>query len=74
MRLFFNAFVYNQYFMIFVICFLYNAIKTTIFSARCLCHLESFRASRAETPAGQTNHRLRTLCIKQIQILILTLF
>ena len=26
---------------------IYNAPKTTIFSARCLCHVESFRASKA---------------------------
>ena len=29
--------IYSKYFIIFVICFIYNALKT-IFSARCLCH------------------------------------
>ena len=40
-------------------------LKQRFFSARCLCHVESLRASRAETPGGQTNRRFK--CIKQIQ-------
>ena len=38
-------------------------LKQRFISARCLSHVELLRASRAETPGGQTNWRF----IKQIQ-------
>ena len=65
-RLFFDKFLYSWYFIIFCIYSIYNALETTIFSARRLCQLESLRASKAETPGGQTNWRLSALYIKQI--------
>ena len=37
------------------------------FSARCLCHVESFRASNAKTPGGQQIGVLSALYIKQIK-------
>ena len=33
-------------------------LKQRFFPARCLCHVEPLRVSRAETPGGQTNWRL----------------
>jgi len=65
-RLFFDKFLYSWYFIIFCIYSIYNALETTIFSARRLCQLESIRASKAETPGGQTNWRLSAFYIKQI--------
>ena len=33
-------------------------LKLRFIPARCLCHVEKLRASRAETPGEQTNRRL----------------
>ena len=54
-RILFDAFVYSWYFIVFFICFIYIALKRTIFwSTRCLSHVEpcSYIESR-ETPGGQ---------------------
>ena len=43
-------------------------LKQQFFIAMCLCHVESIRASSAETPGRQTNQRFMCkLYIKQIQ-------
>ena len=51
-----SAFVYSLYFITFFIC-LY------ILSARCLCHVESFRASRADI-WRPTNRRFKSIVYK----------
>ena len=56
-----------HFFYILCTSFIYYALKTTIFSARCLCHMESLTTSKAETPGGQTNRRFKCIVIKQIQ-------
>ena len=42
-------------------------LKRQFFSARCLCNVESFRTSSAETPGGQLIGVLSALYIKQIK-------
>ena len=42
-------------------------LKRRFFSARCLYHVGSFRASRAETPGGNLIGALSALYIKQIK-------
>ena len=62
-RLFFATFVYS-YFSYYFLLLLYTMhLKQQFISARCLSHMELLRASRAETPGGQTNRGF----IKQIQ-------
>ena len=39
-------------------------LKQRFFPARCLSHVESFKASRAETPVGQTNRRFKFFVYK----------
>ena len=41
-------------------------LKRRFIPARCLCHMESFKALRAETPGGQLICVLSALYIKQI--------
>ena len=54
----------------FAICFIYNALKTTFFPARSLRHVESFKASRAETSmAANYFGVLSALYTKWIKIL-----
>ena len=39
-------------------------IKQQFFSARCLCYMDSLRASRTEIPGGKTNRRFKCLVYK----------
>ena len=39
--------------------------RRVFFAARCLCHVESFRASRVETPGDQIIGVLSALYMKQ---------
>ena len=39
-------------------------LKQRFVSARGLCHVESLRPSRAETPGGQTNRRFKCIVYK----------
>ena len=43
-----------------------------MFSARCLRHVETFRASRAKTPCGQRIIFLRTLPLSAVVSLVLS--
>ena len=53
--------------MLHNICYLFicNAFKATFFSARCLCHVKSFKLSRAETPGGQLFRRFKYITNKK---------
>ena len=42
-------------------------LKPQFFPAyRCICHVESLRALRAETPSGQTNGRFKNIMKNQL--------